>query len=46
MFSSYAIKASNIKHAFELINNEETNKENMKRNQLSAKKIPQKLIRT
>ena len=27
---SYAIKASNIKHAFELINNEETNKENIK----------------
>ena len=26
---SYAIKASNIKHAFELINNEETNKENI-----------------
>lgn len=27
---SYAIKASNIKHAFELINNEETNKGNIK----------------
>ena len=44
---SYAIKASNIKHAFELINNEETNKVNIRnRNKLGTKKIPQKLVIT